>query len=114
MRTSPLSYRGVKDFREVRALVTDASTNLDPRAQVITLAIVLGALEARCPKDAWRSAKSGITGSAMYNSHTLGSDVYLRFLVETGYAPAEVERIVLGERTSDEVYGAELARSSEQ
>ena len=64
---------GVKDFREVRALVADASTNLDPRAQVITLAIVLGALEARCPKDAWRSAKSGITGSAMYNSHTLGS-----------------------------------------
>jgi ParB family chromosome partitioning protein len=104
----------VKDFREVRALVADASTNLDPRAQVITLAIVLGALEARCTKDAWRSAKSGITGSAMHNAHTLGSDVYLRFLVETGYAPAEVERIVLGERTSDEVYDAELARASEQ
>lgn len=105
---------GVKDFREVRALISDASTNLDPRAQVITLALVLGALEARCTKDAWRSAKSGITGSAMYNSHTLGSDVYLRFLVETGYAPAEVEKIVLGERSSDEVYDAELAQSSEQ
>lgn len=105
---------GVKDFREVRALISDASANLDPRAQVITLALVLGALEARCTKDAWRSAKSGITGSAMYNSHTLGSDVYLRFLVETGYAPAEVERIVLSERTSDEVYDAELAQSSEQ
>ena len=105
---------GVKDFREVRALISDASTNLDPRAQVITLAIVLGALEARCTKDAWRSAKSGITGSAMYNSHTLGSDVYLRFLVETGYAPAEVEKIVLGERSADEVYDAELALSTEQ
>ena len=105
---------GVKDFREVRALISDASTNLDPRAQVITLATVIGALEARCTKDAWRSAKSGITGSAMYNSHTLGSDVYLRFLVETGYAPAEVEKIVLGERTADEVYDAELALSTEQ
>ena len=105
---------GVKDFREVRALICDASTNLDPRAQVITLALVLGALEARCTKDAWRSAKSGITGSAMYNSETLGSDVYLRFLVETGYAPAEVEKIVLGDRTSDEVYDALLAQSSEQ
>jgi ParB family chromosome partitioning protein len=40
----------------------------------------------------------------MYNSHTLGSDVYLRFLVETGYAPAEVEKIVLGERDSEGVY----------
>ena len=105
---------GVTNFGEVRALVNDASTNVDPRAQVVTLAIVLGALEARCTKDAWRSAKSGITGSAMYNSHTLGSDVYLRFLVETGYAPAEVEKIVIGERTADEVYDAELAQASEQ
>jgi ParB family chromosome partitioning protein len=48
---------GVKDFREVRALITDASANLDPRAQVITLALALGALEARCTKDAWRSTR---------------------------------------------------------
>jgi ParB family transcriptional regulator, chromosome partitioning protein len=106
---------GVKDFGAVRALVSDPAANQDPRAQVITLAIVLGALEARCTKDAWRSAKSGITGSAMYNSHTLGSDVYLRFLVdETGYAPAEVERIVLGERTADEVYDTYVAQINEQ
>jgi ParB family transcriptional regulator, chromosome partitioning protein len=104
---------GVKDFREVRALVSDASTNVDARAQVITLATVLGALEARCVKDAWRSAKSGITGSAMYNAHTLGSDVYLRFLVETGYAPTEVEKVILGETTADEVYDAEVTQSIE-
>jgi ParB family chromosome partitioning protein len=105
---------GVSNFGEVRALVADPSTNVDPRAQVVTLAIVLGALEARCSKDAWRSARSGITGSAMYNGHTLGSDVYLRFLIETGYAPAEVEKVVIGERTADEVYEEALAQASEQ
>jgi hypothetical protein len=41
-------------------------------------------------RDVIGQAKGIITGIAMYNLHTLGSDVYLRFLVETGYAPAEV------------------------
>ncbi len=37
---------GLKNDREVRALVSDLGTNIDARAQVIALAIVLGALEA--------------------------------------------------------------------
>jgi ParB family chromosome partitioning protein len=54
---------GVGDERGVRALVNDLSTNIDARAQVITLAVVLGALEARTDKSAWRNARSGIAGS---------------------------------------------------
>ncbi|OPX08350.1 ParB N-terminal domain-containing protein [Mycobacterium sp. AT1] len=97
-------FLGVKNFAEVRSLVADPTTNVDPRAQVVALAVVLGALEARCTKDAWRSATAGVTGSAMYNPHTLGSDVYLRYLVANGYTPAEVEKIVIGQRTGDDVY----------
>ena len=97
-------FLGVKNFTEVRTLVADSSTNVDPRAQVVALAVVLGALEARCTKDAWRSARAGVTGSAMYNPHTLGSDVYLQYLVANGYAPAEVEKIVIGQATADDVY----------
>ncbi len=37
-------------------LVAELETSGDGRAQVITLALVLGALEARTPKDAWRSS----------------------------------------------------------
>lgn len=54
---------GLKNDREVRALVADLGTNIDARAQVITLAIVLGALEARTDKSAWRNARSGLVGS---------------------------------------------------
>ncbi|AFM20047.1 ParB-like nuclease (plasmid) [Mycolicibacterium chubuense NBB4] len=43
---------GVKDERAVRAMVNDFSTNIDARAQVISLAVVLGALEARTDKSA--------------------------------------------------------------
>jgi ParB family chromosome partitioning protein len=35
--------------------VADLPANGDGRAQVITLALVLGALESRTPKDAWRN-----------------------------------------------------------
>jgi hypothetical protein len=38
---------GAKDDRAVRAMVSDPSTNTDARAQVIALAVVLGAMEAR-------------------------------------------------------------------
>jgi ParB family transcriptional regulator, chromosome partitioning protein len=38
---------GANDELGVRALVNDFATNIDARAQVITLTVVLGALEAR-------------------------------------------------------------------
>lgn len=95
---------GLKNDREVRALVADLGTNIDARAQVITLAIVLGALEARTDKSAWRNARSGLTGNASFVPSTIGSDVYLRFLIESGYEPSEVEKVIIGDRSADAVY----------
>ena len=46
---------GVPKGQELRKFVTDLPPTGDGRAQVLTLAVVLGALEARTPKDAWRS-----------------------------------------------------------
>jgi ParB family transcriptional regulator, chromosome partitioning protein len=47
------------DTEAVRKLVTEFGTSADGRAEAITLALVLGALEARTPKDAWRSSETG-------------------------------------------------------
>jgi ParB family transcriptional regulator, chromosome partitioning protein len=99
---------GLKNDREVRALVADLGTNIDARAQVITLAIVLGALEARTEKSAWRNARSGLTGNASFVPSTIGSDVYLRFLIESGYEPSEVEKVIIGDRSADAVYDEAL------
>ena len=99
---------GLKNDREVRELVSDLSTNIDARAQVITLAIVLGALEARTDKSAWRNARTGLTGNASFVPSTIGSDVYLRFLIESGYEPSEVEKVIIGDRSADAVYDETL------
>ena len=95
---------GLTNDREVRALVSDLGTNINTRAQVIALAIVLGALEARTEKSAWRNVRSGLTGNASFVPLTIGSDVYLRFLIESGYEPSEVEKVIVGERSADDVY----------
>ena len=95
---------GVKDDRGVRAMVNDFSTNIDARAQVISLAVVLGALEARTHKSSWRNARTGITGTASYIGSTVGADAYLQFLIDTGYQPSEVEKVIVGQRTADDVY----------
>ena len=95
---------GAKDERGVRALVDDIGTNIDARAQVITLAVVLGALEARTDKSAWRNARSGLTGTASYLAATVGSDAYLQFLIDSGYQPSEVEKVIVGQRNADGVY----------
>jgi ParB family transcriptional regulator, chromosome partitioning protein len=44
---------GIKDRTALRALAEGLGEGGDARAQLITLALVLGALEARTPKDAW-------------------------------------------------------------
>ncbi|MCX2715265.1 ParB/RepB/Spo0J family partition protein [Mycolicibacterium sp. J2] len=95
---------GVTDERAVRAMVNDFSTNIDARAQVISLAVVLGALEARTDKSAWRNARTGITGTASYIASTVGSDAYLQFLIDSGYQPSEIEKVIVGQRTADDVY----------
>lgn len=95
---------GAKDERGVRALVNDFSTNIDARAQVISLAVVLGALEARTDKTAWRNARSGITGTASFIASTVGSDAYLQFLIDSGYQPSDIEKVIVGQTTADAVY----------
>lgn len=95
---------GVKDGSAVRAMVSDVSTNIDARAQVISLAVVLGALEARTDKSAWRNARTGITGTASYIPSTVGSDTYLQFLIDCGYQPSDIEKVIVGQRTADDVY----------
>ena len=47
---------GLDSAQAVAKLAADLPANGDGRAQVITLAFVLGALESRTPKDAWRNA----------------------------------------------------------
>ena len=64
---------GVGDTKAVAKLVADLAANGDGRAQVITLALVLGALEARTPKDAWRNATPSW-------SHHVGAGDYLGWL----------------------------------
>jgi len=73
----------------------------DGRAQVVALALVLGALEAVTPKSAWRG-DGGCWGG-------VSSADYLRFLAEQGYGLADVEDIITGERDSDAVYDAYVA-----
>ena len=74
----------------VGALVAKAG---DPRAQVIVLGVVLGALEGRTPKTAWRSGE-----------HFVGPKEYLGFLAENGYTLSAVEKVMVGGMTADECF----------
>ena len=69
----------------------------DGRAQVLLLGMVLGALEARTPKDAWRSAANGFRP-------TPGAVEYLHFLAANGYSLAPIEQVIIGERDAEQVY----------
>jgi ParB family chromosome partitioning protein len=85
---------------EIERLVQAADT--DGRAQVITLGLVLGALEARTPKDAWR-------GDPQYATRFVGCKQYLGFLAENGYTVSPVEEAMMGKRKADKVYDQHLA-----
>lgn len=73
------------------------SNTTDARAQVVILGLVLGAMEARTPKGAWRET----------NAHFVGPRDYLRFLVDQGYTLSAVEQVMVGEKKADDVH-AEL------
>jgi ParB family chromosome partitioning protein len=94
---------GIESSSALVKMVKDLPPTGDGRAQVITLSVVLGALESRTPKDAWRSG--GISGYG----HSVRSGEYLAFLVANGYQLAEVERVIVGERTGEEVYDETLS-----
>jgi ParB family transcriptional regulator, chromosome partitioning protein len=80
----------------IRDLVKSLGATGDARPQVITLALVLGALEARTPKDAWRSPEAR-------GRHVKAAD-YLKFLAAAGYSLAPVEEVITGDKTADDVY----------
>ncbi|MBY0443557.1 MAG: ParB N-terminal domain-containing protein [Mycobacteriaceae bacterium] len=96
---------GVDGAAVVAKLVGNLSTTSDGRAQVITLALVLGALESRTPKDAWRTA---VQDQCM---HIVGSSDYLRWLANNDYSLAPAEEIITGIKTSEDVYNHYLAES---
>lgn len=64
----------------------------EQRAEVITLGLVLGALEIRAPKGAWRAP----------SAHVVGPKEYLAFLADCGYSLSTVEQVMSGAITSDE------------
>jgi ParB family chromosome partitioning protein len=88
---------GATDTEGVKKLVAQLGATGDGRAQVITLGLVLGALEARTPKDAWRSADSG------WGSYVSAAD-YLKWLALNGYTLSPVEEVIIGAADSDAVY----------
>ncbi len=93
---------GVDSGQAVAKLVADLPANGDGRAQVLTLALVLGALESRTPKDAWRN-NTGWWG------HHVGSSEYLRWLADNDYPLAPVEEVVTKAKSADDVYEQYLA-----
>jgi len=101
---------GIKDNQQVRTLTKGMDAAADARAQVVVLAMVLGALEARTGKDAWRNPGL-IGGTASWARNVTGGD-YLKFLVSQGYTLSPVEEVITGERTADPVYDQYLADSA--
>lgn len=98
---------GVDNGETVAKLVADLPANGDGRAQVLTLALVLGALESRTPKDAWR------TNTDSWGHH-VGSEEYLRWLADNDYPLAPVEEVVTKAKSADEVYEQYLADAGKE
>ena len=99
---------GVPDEASVRSATANLGASGDNRAQVITLALVLGALEARTPKDAWRNANTSL-GANGHWSRSVTSAEYAEFLKANGYTLSQIEQVSTGELTADEVLEAEHA-----
>jgi ParB family transcriptional regulator, chromosome partitioning protein len=89
---------GVDNGAGIGNLVDNLGVGGDGRAQMITLALVLGSLEARTPKDAWRSAAGAVW------SHSAKPADYLTFLTANGYPLSGVEEVITGQRSSEGVY----------
>ena len=81
---------GFTDFNIGSGVLTLLDTATDNRAQVITLALVAAALEARMVNDAWRSRPRN-------------ADRYLTFLTEHGHTLTPVEEVIAGQHTPDDV-----------
>ena len=75
------------DFHTVASALETVS---DQRAQVITLGQVFGGFDSRIQKDSWRGAVRGVAD-------------YLHYLQSLGYPLSQIEEVVAGDRTSDDV-----------
>ncbi len=96
--TQAAKMLGTDSTAAVKKLVSELAPTADGRAQVVTLGLVLGALEARTAKDSWR-----------YGGYDVVKPIdYLRFLAANSYELTPVEQVVVGERTADEVYDESL------
>jgi ParB family chromosome partitioning protein len=93
---------GVDSAEAVAKMAAGLAANSDGRAQVITLALVLGALEARTPKDAWRNSTASW-------SHHVGSAEYLRWLEAQDYPLSAVEEVIPGAKDAESAYTQYLA-----
>ena len=104
------------DAAAIHKAVSDLPEGSDNRALVIALALVLGALEARCGKDAWRHpAPIREPGDdRIYYGHQATSSDLLRFLAANGYTLSAVEEVVTGTRDSEEVYDEYLAETGKE
>ena len=76
------------------ALAKWVETMTPARAQVVTLALVLGAYEARTGKDAWRRpAYGGDQGVARY----------LHYVQSLGYPLSQIEEVMAADRADTDV-----------
>jgi ParB family chromosome partitioning protein len=96
---------GVEDARKLRTVVAELPPTGDGRAQVIALGLLLGALENRTHKDSWRNGGT----RPWESSYGVGTAEYLHFLIANGYSPSDVERVILGEHSADDLYDATVA-----
>ena len=106
--------KGGDESAAIRKLVKGLPENGDARAQVVILAIVLGALETRTPKDAWRQPEPirDETESRWSYGHRMTSGDLLRYLAANGYILSPIEQVITGDRTADEVYDEYLAKTT--
>jgi len=97
---------GLDSAQAVSKVAATLSGTADARAQVITLGLVLSALESRTLKDSWRNPSV-----PNHWSHHVTCADYLKWLTANGYTLAPVEEVIAGDKTADEVYDAHLAES---
>lgn len=84
----------------LQSYVEGLPASSDGPAQLVTLALVLGALESRYSKDCWRDGGQ--------SWRTVGPRDLLRYLAANGYVLSDIEQVVLGDLTADEVAAAEV------
>ena len=98
------------DAAAIHTAVSDRPAGSDNRALVIALGRVLGSLEAKTGKDAWRNpAPAREPGDdRIYYGRSVTSGDYLRFLAANGYTLAAVEEVITGTRTAADAYDTYL------